>query len=248
MNMNDILEAKEYTHDELIEMVFKQYHLSDKNKLVSLFLSSFSTHKLEWRSSLPVYAIMQTFPKHNLTLRYGLTSELANCRICSAPAHTELDDEWINIINDCFYKVGGVINRLFYYQFFLNESNKMDPQQPIGEDFRIFSEIIDILLDADEKDTVKKIISSKINKIKGFKSNAAQRQVLLETLGYCSILETPKHKGLLKQYININTTPRKTHSSDWNYPVDFWLGKNGINKEAFKFWFGSYPELKKYWK
>ena len=56
-------------------------------------------------------------------------------------------------------------------------------------------------------------------------------------------LEINEHKGFLKKYTNLASAPRKTHSSDWNYPVDFWLGKDGINKDAFKFWFGEYKEL-----
>lgn len=75
-----------------------------------------------------------------------------------------------------------------------------------------------------------------------------KKKALLETLGYCSILETNEHKGFLKKYTNLASAPRKTHSSDWNYPVDFWLGKDGINKDAFKFWFGEYKELEQFWR
>ncbi|WP_198553819.1 hypothetical protein [Tenacibaculum sp. Bg11-29] len=120
--------------------------------------------------------------------------------------------------------------------------------EPKEEDFRIFSEVLTILLEADEKETVKKIVLSKIGKIKGFKSDKEQRQASLETLGYCSILETDEHKGFLKKYTNFASAPKKSHSSDWSYPVDLWLGKDGINKEAFRFWFGEYPQLEKFWK
>ena len=57
-----------------------------------------------------------------------------------------------------------------------------------------------------------------------------------------------KYKGLLHQYTNLAIAPHKTHSSDWEYPIDFWTGKDGINKEAFKFWFGNYTELERFWK
>ena len=38
---------------------------------------------------------------------------------------------------------------------------------------------------------------------------------------------------------------KKQPKSDWNYPVDFWRGKNGIDKIAFQYWFGEYDELEK---
>ena len=43
---------------------------------------------------------------------------------------------------------------------------------------------------------------------------------------------------MLTRYVNMGVAPRKTHSSDWRYPVDFWLGKDGLNRAALEFWFG----------
>ena len=168
------------------------------------------------------------------------------CKYCSSLKNIEVD---IELIEECFSEVGGLIghNSLTYYHYLL-QTNKLEIVKPIESDFRIFSEIITVLLQANEKETVKKTVQSKIGNIRGFKSNTEQRQALLETLGYCSILETKEHKGLLEHYTNCASTPRKTHSSDWNYPVDFWSGKDGINKQAFRFWFEEYKELEQFWK
>jgi len=238
---------KYLTHDELIERIFVEYNKSDKKKITSNFLSSFSKNNINLRSGLSVFAILQTFPKHNFKLREGQTLDrITPCEICSSFINIECDT---GLIKECFLEVGGLISHsLLIYYYYLLETNKLEVTQPTESDFRIFSEILTILLKADEKDTVKKTVQSKIGKIKGFKSDAEQRQALLETLGYCSILETDEHKGLLNNYINLATAPTKTHSSNWKYPVDFWLGKDGINKEAFEFWFGEYPELEKFWK
>lgn len=72
-------------------------------------------------------------------------------------------------------------------------------------------------------------------------------QHLLEIMGYLSILHTEKYRGSFYEF-NEGITPRSSRSSDWNYPVDFWRGKNGIDKIAFKYWFGEYDELEKFWK
>ncbi|WP_298507196.1 hypothetical protein [uncultured Maribacter sp.] len=261
--MKDI-ETKEYlTHDELIERIFQEYKESDKTKYTSLFLSSFSKNKLSFRSGLPVFAIMQSFPKHSFTVsedsvpNKSLFDKMSEedkkfvisrtpCKYCASLKKVNYRKDFIL---DCFLEIGGLIGTdIQHYYCYLSESNKLEVIQPTESDFRIFSEILTILLDANEKDTVKKTIQSKIGKIKGFKSDAEQRQALLETLGYCSILETSEHKGFLEHYTNFASAPKKTHSSDWKYPVDFWLGKDGINKEAFKFWFEEYPQLEKFWK
>ena len=265
--MIEILKRKGYTtHDELIEQIFQEYKENDKKKYTSLFLSSLSKNKLSYRSGLPVFAIMQSFPKHSFSIGKDLSiRELSfdkmnkkdkefimsriPCQYCSSLIEIEIDEVDIELIEECFSDVGGLIGHdLLIYYYYLLQTNKLELVEPIEFDFRIFSEILTILLDADEKDTIKKIVQSKIGKIKGFKSNTEQRQVLLETLGYCGILETNEHRGFLEKYTNFASAPRKNHNSDWSYPVDFWLGKDGINKENFKFWFGEYKELEQFWK
>ena len=131
----------------------------------------------------------------------------------------------IELIEECFLEVGGLIGHdLLTLYYYLLQTNRTEFVKPTESDFRIFSEILTILLAADKKDTVKKTVQLKIGKIKGFKSTTEQRKALLETLGYCSILETNEHKGFLKKYTTLHLLPGKLHSSDWNYPVDFWFG------------------------
>jgi hypothetical protein len=47
----------------------------------------------------------------------------------------------------------------------------------------------------------------------------------------------------LTVYTNPGLAPSKSHSSNWAWPVDFWTGKDGINRDAFDFWFGDYKEM-----
>lgn len=254
---------KSITHDELINKIFSVYEKLDKEKCSSLFLSSLSSNRLDMRSGLSVFAIMQSFPNHKYIVsdksccRKDLFEKMSEedkqfmvsttpCAICSNLKKIDLE---LDLITESFNEVGGLISHaLLDYYCYLEATNKLKPAIPTQEDFRIFSEILAILLQADEKETAKKSISSEIRKIKGFKSNAEQRKALLETLGYCSILETKEHKGLLTKYTNLAVAQRKTHSSDWNYPADFWIGRDGINKESLKFWFGEFKELEQFWK
>ncbi|MFD2561105.1 hypothetical protein [Aquimarina rubra] len=246
MNIHKLLENELITHDDLIESIFAEYKKADKKKYVALFLSSFHSNKIECRSGLPVFAILQSFPAHEFELREGQKlSRISPCNICSNYQKIESDTE---LIEESFEDVGGLTGfQLLDYSYYLNQTNQLETVTPTEEDYRIFSEILEILSTADSDETVKKTVQKNISKIKGFKSDSEQRQALLETLGYCSILETNEHKGLLNQYTNLAVAPTKTHSSDWNYPVDFWLGKDGINKEALKFWFGDHAELQKFW-
>jgi hypothetical protein len=59
-------------------------------------------------------------------------------------------------------------------------------------------------------------------------------------LGALSILETSKHKGFLLGYTNLALAPRKSHGSDWAYPIGWWTGADGINVGAVRHWFGDW--------
>lgn len=63
---------------------------------------------------------------------------------------------------------------------------------------------------------------------------------LVDLLGQIGVLETPEHKGFIHEYKYIGIMAKKSRSTDWSYPVDFWVGKYGINEEAVDFWFGEY--------
>ncbi|WP_299114605.1 hypothetical protein [uncultured Winogradskyella sp.] len=241
------MEEETIEHNELVKMIFKEYSSLVKSKIIAQFLSSFNSQKIKFRSGLPVFAILQSFPKHEFILRDGQEmDDTTPCAICSNYPKIDVD---LELAEEFYQDLGGLVGfQLEDFWYYLSATNKLEEVNPTKTDISIFSEIIFIINSANDEDTVKKNVQKQISKIKGFKSDAEQRKSLLETLGYCSILETSEHQGLLKKYINLAVAPSKTHSSDWYYPVDWWLGKDGINKDAFKFWFGNYSELEKFWK
>ncbi|PSL47544.1 hypothetical protein CLV51_102401 [Chitinophaga niastensis] len=231
------------THDEAVKQLFKEFKASFKKKATDLFLASLSSNHLEWRAGLPVFAIMQTMPEHSFT---PASPELLNqCAICTGPAKKKVDLSWINVVR---FLCGGIIGTDVYdYAFIMKQHNLLPDIKPIQKDFDIFSAILELFVNAADTDTPTKMLKS-LRSVKDFKSTEEQRRVFIDTLGYCSILETAAHKGFLHKYTNLGVTPRKSRSSDWHYPVDWWEGKDGINRESLKFWFGDYPDLKKFFK
>ena len=59
----------------------------------------------------------------------------------------------------------------------------------------------------------------------------------IDAMGFLGVLQPPGHKSFLHEHVS-HLAPRKSSSSDWSYPVDFWLGRDGVNWEAVRFWFG----------
>lgn len=254
-------------HDKWENALFEEYKKSNKKLAVQGFLSSLKKkNSNSLRSGLPVIAIMQTFPRHKFTFEKPKPSnwdklseedrvfmiERRPCEVCSTSysLYTFPDEELLEKTEEYFEEGGLVVaaGMQTYYCYLKIFNDLKDIPQPTKEDIGIFIEILDVLLKTENNTTLKKEVLQQISKINNFKANKYQIQLILETLGYCSILETEEHKGLLNEFINVANAPRKTRSSDWAYPVDFWTGKDGINKKAFKFWFGEYKELERFWK
>ena len=230
------------THDEAIEIAFRELEKCDKNQITNLFLASLSTHHLEWRIGLPTFAIMQAFPKHTFMRHENKDFSQKHCKICGSLKCETVD---LNFINQIVFSEGGIIGTEIYdFSFLLVQQNKLSDVKPTSEDFQIFNEIMNLKVQSSSEENPNSL-QKKLRTIKGFKSNEEERRRLLETLGFCSILETEKHKGFLTKFTNLGLAPSNGRSSDWKYPVDWWKGEDGINIAAFNFWFGNYSELKK---
>jgi hypothetical protein len=226
------------THDKCIIDLFDEFRILSKKKITDAFLYSLSTNNVEYRAGLSIYAIMQNFPFHKYV---GFEENSDVCKFCGSSEKEQID---LNFFNQCRYKVGGIVSKDIYeFHFFLKQANLLNDAKPSGLDFRIFSDILKIICNLGKKDTPS-ILKKQLKSIPNFKSDEEQRISIIETLGYCSILENPKYKGFLTNYTILELAPRKKHSSDWSYPIDWWTGENGINEEAYNFWFGDdYPEL-----
>ncbi len=226
------------THDEAVRCCFEQYARCRKKHVTDLFLASFSTGRLDWRSGLSAFAVMQTLPDH----AYEPT-QADNCRICVDQEKENRVDR--TILNICRFSSGSLNLGWGIYSvwFYLQQHAALGEHAPTEADFALFNAILEAIRTVDPK-TKPREMHKVLRAIPGFKAKKEECNGLLETLGFCSILETEKHKGYLTHYTKPGLAPSKSHSSDWAYPVDWWTGADGLNRDALQFWFGDYPTLK----
>lgn len=225
-------------HDDAVDQAFSAYAQCKKEHVTDLFLASFSSRRLDFRSGLGASAIMQNFPEH----AYKPTAA-NNCAVCGAEKEQAYLD--YTALNKARFKNGGLPLQRYAYQlhFYLQRHGELPPVKPSADDFSIFNAVLACLTSVEDKCTPKDM-HKELKKVEGFKPATDECKALLETLGYCSILETPEHKGYLTTFTNPATAPSKSRTSNWAYPVDFWTGADGVNKEALAFWFGGYKEIK----
>ncbi|WP_095083098.1 hypothetical protein [Pseudomonas sp. Irchel s3h17] len=223
-----IFPIEEIEHDELMDRLHREMSLAARDKIVRAFLSGLESGEPQKRAALSAYAIMQNFPKHKFESKHGV-----QCDICSGFKRKKIDFTLVNAV--CFMRGAtnsGAPEQLY---FFLAESNKA-PDSRV-ESVKVFQAVLTVLRGVEANDTPL-ILEKKIRAIKGIKMSQEESRGLLDLLGHVGVLETPEHKGFTHEYKNIGLVPKKSRSTDWSYPVDFWLGEYGVNEGALEYWFG----------
>lgn len=225
-------------HDEVIESVLALLAGRPARSYTDAFLASLSTGRHERRAGLPAYASLHRLQPH----AYARPDTGDFCTICGV----SLDDNPVfrNLSNRIRFEVGGLVGTtVANAMFLLQEHARLPDVSPVAADFELFSRILEVLAALPPEGTVKKGVSQALAKISGFDSTPESRKALLETLGFCGILETPEHGGMTERFVRLAVAPKKRSGSDWEYPVDFWTGRDGVNSAAVAYWFGCYPDL-----
>lgn len=243
LNAGYLFKESIISHDNSVRELFSIVQKIKKKDVVSSFLSSFVSNDVYKRTGLATYAIMQSFPFHSFTpdVQVKEITKVTPCICCSAYQMSYANERnFINLLRIC---TGGIKHNVYRYLFYLKEQMKLKEEKPCDGDFKLFVELVQFIDHLDKNATPTGLIKL-LKKRKLFKYNDEQQlHALIETLGYCSILNTDMQKGPLYEFTNLAVAPRKTHNSDWAYPVDFWMVRDGINKDAFNFWFEDYPDL-----
>lgn len=232
------------SHSDLYKWVSQTLERLDKKRVTDAFLYSLSSRDLKYRPHIANYIFLKSIPTHDLV-------ESSNehgakwCDICSYyvnAVHRDPHEECISYLNPWIEKWGGIWgDNVWEAVYFLDKFLEMPLVKPAKEDFGIFKELMHVVEGSDDNARPRDLEKA-FSKI--IKSNKGQRDMLIDVLGRISLLETEKHKGYLFKY----TLPEdreipRVYKIDWLYPVSWWRGKNGINKTAYDFLFGEYPEL-----
>lgn len=230
------------THDQTIDWLFEVKEKISKDSVTSLFIASLSTNKMEWRSSLAAYSISLNFPFHSCTKEN--TDTFKDCHVYGSTLFNDPEEYDLSFFNHFRYTLGGGIMsddniNPCLLAFLLEQHLKMPIVQPNRKDIAIFHNLLNSIIEAKDIDTPNDLEKNiAINKI--LKSNQWQRRTLLETLGYCNVLQNPKLPGYTFNFTLPNLRRKSDHLSEWNYPIRLWRGSHKLNIEALEFWFSEY--------
>ncbi len=226
-------------HDECIEQIVKLSKAISKEKIARAFLSSLSTRRLDWRSSIASFYLATITPLHSYkpvvsgqSYEDGeVVSVSYTCEVCrnmkyGVEGREEYENEDLNVLNFERIKWGGVRHGYILYTYFdLREFEKETIPEPSKEDIAIFKEILKIA-NSCGKDVYPSVLRNKLKNIANFKSNKNEISVILELLACIEILKPKKIRAEKGRH-------------DWTY-VTHWRGEDGVNQEAVDEYFGKY--------
>ena len=73
-------------------------------------------------------------------------------------------------------------------------------------------------------------------------SNREEREILIQILGYCGILQPKGFPGFFRSFVNFSDRRDRPDAwkIDWEYPISWWWGRHGVTREALQHFF---PQL-----
>jgi hypothetical protein len=219
----------------MVDWLLRSYQQANKQKVTNAFLASLSTRRLELRSALGSYALARTFPQHTF-LPVG-NIHVPVCRLCGEIEDSQAAQD-LNVLNFERIKWGGVRHtHPLYAAFDLSRLTGTEVPEPIESDYEIFNQILKVILSCGANDRPNQL-EKKLSGV--FSSSKDERRIVIDILGICGILEPKGRSSYYRQFV---PTEERENVTDWSYPVEWWRGKDGINKEAVHFYFGTYTKV-----
>lgn len=217
-------------HDAILSRLTAARDALSPRRAADAFLASLSTRRLELRSVLGSYAVFRHIERHAASFSGRM------CTTCAlyGPS-TEAED--LNVLTFERFKWGGVRHDHPLYaaldlELFLLEASPT----PIAADLTIMRCILESLRTAPAE-----VTSARAQLVlpKSFKSNKAERDVVLAILGFSGILRSPGHPGYREQFVApVARELPDRRFVDMPYPACWWSAADGLDSDALNEFFG----------
>lgn len=221
-------EPSSLSHDEVISAVLTALRAVPIQEAVDCFLASLSSRRLDLRSALGSCLLARRLEPHAFVKGSGHVA-LGACAVCGLHEQ-EFEIDW-DVMNFERFKWGGVRrDDLTYVLLDLRQFGAADRLVPTDADRAALAELLDGLEGAPPATTAAKAASGRWAAIP---SNKAEREVLLDILGVCSVLESPDHHGFLESWIpEVDRVLPPLRFVERSYPVCWWRAEHGVNRSA----------------
>lgn len=215
------------SHDAVVRGVLDSLDLVSEEDAVSGFLASLTSRRLDLRSALSSFVIARRLRPH--VFETGPSHISGACAVCGL-FEMEEEIDW-NIMNFERFKWGGVRRAdLLYVWLDLRQFAVADRPRATAADRSAFEQLLDMLESADSGTTAPKAAAQRWS---GIPSNKSEREVFLDILGVCSVLESPEHPGFIDRWVPAaDRVLPQLRFVDRAYPVCWWRADYGVSRPA----------------
>jgi len=213
-----------HDHDGWVEAARSAAGQVSAGDVEDAFLASLTSRRLDLRSALPSYVLARALPEHRYTAMRGS----GQCAVCGLYAQAEAQD--LNVLNFERFRWGGVRrDNLTYVAFDLQQFPHAPRVEATVEDIALGRALLKTLGELPAATTAVEAVRH----LKMLKGNKTEREVLMDILGICSILDTSEHHGYAHAFVPaIQRDLPPYHFVDRAYPACWWRAAAGINMDA----------------
>jgi hypothetical protein len=224
-----MFDAVRLSHADVVRRARAAVAAVSRRQVADAFVASLASRRLELRSALGSFAVLQHFPRHPAPKAGG---ECPDCGVYSRSVYPED----LNVLNFERFKWGGVRHdEPLYASLDLELFQREPPSKPTSADVDMLAKLLQAIAAAPARTTAG---SLQQRLAKSFPSNKPEREIVVNILGLCGILATPAHPGYLRRFVPCSARDLPPRDTDLEYPVCWWRRSHGINQEAVKYWFG----------
>jgi hypothetical protein len=218
------------SHSEIVKRAMAAVRRVEPRAVADAFIMSLSARRLELRSGLGSYAILQHLPRHPAPRQCQV------CPVCGESNRTAGQEDF-NVLNLERFKWGGVRHdQPLYASMDLQLFQELPRLAPGTADVAVFKDVVKAIQAAPAKTSSAALEKHLVNV---FKSSKQERDVVVSILGLCGILATTEHPGYRRRFVpwSERELPRRRFV-DMPYPACWWRRSDGINQQALAYWFG----------
>jgi hypothetical protein len=218
------------SHENIVDRALAALRGVEARAVADAFVVSLSSRRLDLRSALGSFAVLQHFPTHPTPAAGD------NCPVCGEYTRTA-EPQDLNILNFERLKWGGVRHdHPLYAAFDLEQFARLKPVAPTRDQALILENLLAAIENA-PLGTTSAMLDKRVAKV--VKSNKHERTILIGILGLCGILSPEKHPGYLNSFVpwSARQLPARRFV-DFAYPSCWWTRADGINQQAVSHWFG----------
>ena len=223
------------SHDAIVARILAARNAIDRRAVAAAFANSLVTRRLDQRSPLGSYAFALHLAAH--PWQADGSADNPQCSQCG------LDQEQSISVDSCTFRrimwAGNLLHGRLDYMLCDLEAFRPATSDCSEATRTTLNNLLGALRDLSASMQLKELEKSLTGV---FPSDKGERQVVLEILGYCGILQPKAYPSLRERWLAPHERPEPDHfyKKEWRSPVSCWTGEDGVNENAVAFWFGEF--------